>query len=261
MPRLSTVLVLVILAGTARAGAFEDGLSTFRAAAATTDAAKSRELYRSAAETWEALFRDGFASTRLLTNIGNARAFAGDTGEAVLAYRRALEIDPDNDRARDALDALRLELGVVDRDDHAGSGFLHALFFWHDTLSANTRLVLFALTWIGGFALLYLARWKRRLRAVAVVTLVVAVAMLASLLVTERERRSAGDAVLLVRTEGRSGDGDFYSPSHTAPLPAGVELEVLERRQGDGGWIHGKLRDGTTTWLPASTVETVAGRR
>ena len=49
----------------------------------------------------------------------------------------------------------------------------------------------------------------------------------------------------MVRTEGRAGDGEFYTPSHTTPLPAGAEIRLIERRQN--GWIHGRLRDGTTT--------------
>ena len=57
-----------------------------------------------------------------------------------------------------------------------------------------------------------------------------------------------------------AGDETFYSPSHSAPLPAGAELVVLERRGGSSGWIHGRLRDGSTTWLPAANVEPIVPR-
>ncbi len=257
MPRLKVMAIVLLLAGAARAGEFEDGLSEFRRAAATGDPVEAKALYREAAATWEALYRGGNASTRLLTNIGNARAFAGDLGEAVLAYRRALLADPGNDRARDGLDAIRHELGVEDRRAGAGSGLLHALFFWHDMLTARTRTILFAIAWIGGMALLVPARRRRKLRPAAALLLLVAGALFSSLFVTDRERRDAADAVLTVRTEGRAGDGEFYSPSHSSPLPAGIEIRILERREDDGGWVHGQLRDGTKTWLPARSVETV----
>jgi hypothetical protein len=108
---------------------------------------------------------------------------------------------------------------------------------------------------VSGFALLVAARTRRRLRVPAAVALVVAGALLVSLAISDADDSAERAAVLLVRTEGRTGDGAFYSPSHTSPLPAGAEIVVLERR--DGGWVHARLRDGTTTWVPAEHVGAV----
>ena len=258
MPRVMlAILVLAVLAAPARAGRFEEGGELFRKATASTDPEEARRLFRGAAEVWESLAAAGTVNTRIYTNAGNARSFAGDLGEAVLAYRRALLVDPGNDRARDALDAIRERLGVADREGGAGSSLIRALFFWHDALTPGARKALFAAAWAGAFALLLLARGKRRRRMAAAGLAMIAVALLASLVVSDAERRRSSDAVLVVRTEGRTGDGGFYSTSHTAPLPAGAELKILERRSHDGDWIHGQLRDGTTTWLPATVVEAV----
>jgi len=262
MPRLTlAIAIFLLLTPAVRAGEFEDGLLQFRQASATTDPEKARQLFRKSAVTFEALIDPENESTRLLTNIGNARAFTGDLGEAVLAYRRALLVDPGNERARDALDTVRRELGIEESGANAGSGLLHALFFWHDSMPLNTRRILFAVAWIAGILLLLLSLRTRRLRAVAGLVLAIALALFISLVISDLDRKDASDAVLLVRTEGRTGDGEFYSRSHTAPLPAGVELRILERRPHEGGWVRGELRDGTTTWLPAASVEEVIPHR
>jgi len=270
MPRLSApgfllLLTALALSGAARAGEFEEGLARFSKAAETRSRegdAAARELFRQAAARWEALAAKGTVSTRLFTNIGNARAFAGDLGEAVLAYRRALVVDPRNERARRALLAIRSTLGIEDAGRSAESGLVHALFFWHGALSFPTRRTLFAIAWVAGFLLLLLcaggragvqARF-RRLRLPAYLLLVVAAALLTSLAISDAKRPGRDQAVLMVRTQGRTGDGSFYSASHTDPLPAGVELTVLERRGGPAGWVQARLRDDSTTWLPGKSV-------
>jgi tetratricopeptide (TPR) repeat protein len=268
MPRLIllAVLSLLSLAAPARGGELEEGLALFgRAAEARAregeGATESRDLFRSAAAAWRKLAEAGTVSTRLYTNIGNAHAFAGDLGEAVLAYRRALVVDPENDRARDALDAIRAELGVSDRAEDGSVGLLRALFFWHDAFSPGTRRALFGALWVIGIAGLLIARRARRLRLPAAIVTAAAVAVLVSLAVTDRAAAREADAVLMVRTEGRAGDGEFYSASHSSPLPAGVELKLLERRGGPRGWVHGRLRDGTTSWVPAAAVTVVVPPR
>ncbi|MCU0727516.1 MAG: hypothetical protein MUE73_17295 [Planctomycetes bacterium] len=88
MPAVIALALSVLFA--APDGRFEEGLSLFRQAAE----ARSPEGFRRAAEVFESMAAEGVADARLLVNIGNARAFAGDAGEAVLAYRRALVVDP-----------------------------------------------------------------------------------------------------------------------------------------------------------------------
>lgn len=253
---LITAALLPLLVDVTHAGEFEEGLDLFDGAAKAQaeGSAAAPGLFRSAAERWEALAASGTVSTRLYTNIGNARAFAGDLGEAVLAYRRALLIDPGNERARDSLRSLREGFGLEGEGDGASRGLLHALFFWHDALSMSVRRLLFGAFWVGGLLLVVLGRRRRRRRLAGGVLLAVAAALLLSLILSDHSAHDQTDAVLMVRTEGRTGDGDFYSPSHASPLPAGAELAILERRDA---WVEARLRDGTRAWLPASALEEV----
>jgi len=261
MPRLILFLAIVMTASVlASASAFEDGHEQFRRAAAAKEAEGEtspsvRAGFRKAAETWESLEAEARTSTNLQTNIGNARAFAGDLGEAVLAYRRALVIDPENERARDALRSIRATIGIEAREEEASTGLVRTLFFWHDALAFTTRRALFGAFWIGGLALALLAIRRRRLRIPAGLALAAAVALLVSLTLTDRTDSGEAAAVLLVRSDGRTGDGEFYSASHSAPLPAGAEVEILETREE--GWVHVRLRDGSTAWVPARAVERV----
>ncbi len=261
MSRLILALTFLLVVGSsAGADDFARGHDLFRQAAAAREtegegSPSVRAGFRKAAEAWESLESEALTSTNLLTNIGNARAFAGDLGEAVLAYRRALVIDPENARARDALRSIRATLGIEDHEEEASTGLVRALFFWHDALSFGTRRALFGGLWIAGLALAVLAIRRRRLRIPAGLVVAAAVALFVSLTLTDAEGSGEAAAVLLVRSDGRTGDGTFYSVSHSAPLPAGAELTVLETR--DGGWVHARLRDGTTTWLSTRSVARV----
>jgi tetratricopeptide (TPR) repeat protein len=263
MPAVIALALAALLA--APDGRFSEGLSLFRQAAE----ARSPEGFRRAAAAWEALAAEGAADAKLYVNIGNARAFAGDAGEAVLAYRRALVLDPGEPRAAAGLAAVRRTLGLPEPEAGAGKGLLRTLFFWHDSLSMAARRALLAALWLAGWLLLatrLLQGWKNCSEQIfhpwknssgsvfTGVCLVAAGALLVSLAVSDAEARGREEAVLTTRTEGRTGDGDFYSPSHSAPLPAGAEAEILERR---AAWSHVRLRDGSTAWLPAARLAPV----
>jgi SH3-like domain-containing protein len=50
------------------------------------------------------------------------------------------------------------------------------------------------------------------------------------------------------------GDGQNYPPSFKAPLNAGTEFELIERRPG---WFHIKLADGSEGWISQTSAELI----
>lgn len=250
MPAVIGLALTLLFAAPPPDGRFAEGQSFFVRAAE----ARSPDLFRKAAEAWEALAAEGVVDARLFVNIGNARTFAGDAGEAVLAYRRALVVEPGDERAAAGLTSVRRTLGLPEPAAGASSGLTRALFFWHDALSFSARRLLFAALWAGGFMLLAASVARRRLRVPAVAAVALGAALLVSIVVSDAAAPGRAEAVLTARTEGRTGDGEFYSASHSAPLPAGAELTVLERR---GAWTHARLRDGSSAWLPSARVTPV----
>ena len=92
---------------------------------------RSEQLFAQAAAV-------GVRNADLYTNQGNAALQAERLGGAVLAYRRALRLSPDQPRALQNLQHVRglLPEWVPKPEDE---GFLDTLFFWHRTLSPEAR--------------------------------------------------------------------------------------------------------------------------
>lgn len=194
----------------------------------------------------------------LLTDWGNAALGAQELGQATLAYRRALQLQPGLERARRNLAWVRKQApDWLPRP--AGAGAVESLFFWHQALSPAERHLLGA----AGFcaALLLLApfaadpRRRRTLRRIAVVPALVWIGMLGSLALQRDRSEDAvitGDAVIL-----RAADSPGAPATLAHPLPAGTEVVVDEVREG---WIRVRLADGAAGWAQAASVELVTPR-
>ncbi|MBN1419129.1 MAG: tetratricopeptide repeat protein [Planctomycetes bacterium] len=262
MSAVIAVILAVAMASTALGGAdppeFAQGAERFdEARRYAEEHPEDREGIRThfdeAVRIWEGLVARGIVSSNLLTNLGNAQHFAGREGQAVLAWRRALAIDPDDERARDALEAVRAALPMR-RPAGAATALTRALFFWHYGTSLGARRAAFIVLWITGWLALILAVLRRGAwRALAAASLAISLIVLGSLVV-EALGESDADGVILVSTQGRRGDGEAYTISHTQPFPPGTEVRIRETR---GGWANIALPDGSDAWVPESSVARV----
>lgn len=229
---------------------------------------RARELYRSALEEGDRLRRvrqfgaaeSAFRSLadanrdapELQVDWGNAALGGQDAGRAVLAYRRALDTDPGNERARANLAWVR-DRQPVWLPRPASAGAFDSLLFWRQRFTV-TQLHL-----IGGVAfavgVLALAPWRRRprgLRGVSVPFLIAWAMVTGSAVATGGA--ADGGVVLLDGATLRSADSAGASPTFANPLPAGAEVTVVELRDT---WVRVALEDGTRGWLAASAVERV----
>ena len=219
-----------------------------------TDRLRRVRLFEGAERAFRPLAAANADSPELQVDWGNAALGAQDAGRAVLAYRRALNAAPDNERARANLAWLRDRLPVwLPRP--AGDGALDSLLFWRERLAKAQLHLVGALAF--GVGVLLLAPWPRRPRwvgGVAVPAFLVWILATGSALL-------AGDAKdeAVVVVDGialRSADSPGASPTFANPLPAGTEVGVVETRDA---WVRVALADGTRGWLTASGVERVAG--
>jgi tetratricopeptide (TPR) repeat protein len=101
MPRLLTLLALVFLARTAHAGGYQDALAAYQA-----------NDYATCARDLDALHASGKHSPESWLMAGNARAKLGDEPAAILAWRRALLLDPRLSEARQNLAVLVARNGI-----------------------------------------------------------------------------------------------------------------------------------------------------
>lgn len=198
----------------------------------------------------------GIQNADLYVNLGNAALGAERLGPAILAYRRALALDPDHRRARQNLDHARTLLPEwVPRPEEGG--LLDTFFSWSRRLSLGELKTLAGCAFLVAAALVASSiRWRQPvLRNLALIPLA---AWLVSLGVLAF-RSSAGDEGLAVVTlpevVARSADSAGAAPRLPQPLPGGTELRVVETREG---WARVRLYDGRDAWVPASAIGLVS---
>ena len=229
---------------------------------------RARQVYRQALEEQDPVrrarhFADAERSLReaaasrpapeLLADWGNAALGAGDSGRATLAFRRALAVQPNHERAAKNLAWLR-DRAPPWLPRPASGGALDSLLFWRDLFSVAQRY------WIAAgafaFAVLLLTPWPTRrmrlLRRMSVVPIAVwAVAAGSALL----SRSAPPEGVVVIDGAPlRSADSAGARLAFAHPLPAGAEVTILEIRDG---WLRIALADGTPGWMMANSVAPV----
>jgi len=248
---LALVLALGGTAATARADAQSEGRGVYRDALAETDSVARRAAFRQAEDQFAQAVAAHPGRPELLADLGNAALGAGDVGTATLAFRRALAIDGSNERARRNLAWVRSKLTDTDLQVDSG-GATDTLFFFH-TWPRSRRIVVGAVAF--AIAILLLVPWRdrrrRSLTALALAPGAVWLAMTISVLV---EDRRVSDAVVMEGVVLRAADSAGAPAALPAPIPAGAEITILERRDT---WLRVRLGGGTTGWLPSGTVESV----
>ena len=199
-----------------------------------------------------------FRNASLYVNMGNAALQGEQLGDAILAYRRALQIEPGHGQARQNLDhARRLLPGWVPRPDR--NTLLDTFLFWYQAMSRSGRALVSTICFALTCVLLSIAiRWKIGwARHTAVFVGVVWLAMVA--LGQWDQWSSAADQVVVTTPNvvARAADSAGAPARFAEPLPAGTEAQVIERREK---WSRIRLANHRDAWVRASAVTSVRTR-
>jgi len=233
-------------------------LASFDEAAglAASDPDRSQALYRDSAAGFEALIRGGARNAAIETNLGNCRFRLGQLGRAILHYRRALALDPTDDRAAANLvyARTRVEPGIEDGD---AQRVVERLQFWNRLWSPAGQLwCAAALAAAGWGGLILRLKWRARgLLIGGAACAALSAAWLAAIAWRQSDAAARPHAVVVEGSPTlRQGRGDGYDPVLKQALGPGVELRVIDRR---GDWVEVRLGSGVTGWLPAASVQEI----
>ncbi|MAI77476.1 MAG: hypothetical protein CL917_00885 [Deltaproteobacteria bacterium] len=211
------------------------------------------QKFRQAERLFQAALEQQEASAALWTNLGNAALQSERIGPAILAYRRALILDPSYDRAKQNLAHSRSLMPEWIPTPNQG-GLLDTFFFWHTTVARSTRASLAAIAFAGVSLALSASlllrvsplRYLAGLLGIVFITLVASVAM-------DPANEAYLEAVVVVPdTAARAADSINAPLRFGQSLPSGAELRIIEDR---GGWLHIELHNGRDAWLTQSQVE------
>jgi tetratricopeptide (TPR) repeat protein len=234
----------------------EEAIASYRTALDTAERDPRLEAFRRAERLFSRVAEDAPRNADLYTNIGNSALQAEHLGAAVLAYRRALAIDPDHSRAAQNLEYARKLLPEwVPRP--AAAGLLDSFFFWHRTLVRSDRALGAALAFACAALLVAGATRFRQpaLRNAAILPALAWIVLVASVAVDPGSRALDEAVVTADEVVARAADSALAPSTLPAPLPGGVEVRLLERRSP---WLRARLANGRDAWIPESAVTLIA---
>ena len=217
--------------------------------------ARANQAYREgrfqeAVEGYQSLVRSGRWSANLFYDSGNAWFRAGDFGQAILSYERALALDSHHPEAeanlrlaRDEARALELRKNSVERYLEMGTTTQYtvaaAAGFWF-ALFLATRLFFSN---------------RRPAGQVALIALAIAVFAGAVFALYAKETGPRGNDLAIVtgsEIEARVAAAD--SANSVLALPSGSEIKILSER---GDRIYAALPNDLRGWIPAKSAERV----
>jgi hypothetical protein len=216
-----------------------------------------------AMQAYEQLAGQGVVDSTLFYNLGNAYFKQGDSGRAILTYRRAQELAPRDPDIKANLALARAQ--AVDEFEPAGEAGLLSQYGQtvRDLFTLNEVAMAALAGWILFVFLLILfistrpgSAWRRVLRyalTAAAVVLVVGVLSLGSTLYLEQSRSEG--VVVAAKVDVTSGPGAQYVTEFT--LHSGAEVDLIEVRPN---WVHLALPGSELEgWVPANAIEPVRG--
>jgi len=237
---------------------FMEANATFQQALAIapTDKAKSEAMLEECIARWRAISETtGARNSRIELNIANASMLLGDTGPAIVSYRRAQQLAPTDPAVRQGLASARQRVKTHIQTATQPIAWLTA---WRAYTSPYSLLLagglFWSAAWIGAAArhagLRLLPRWAAPALAAAALLVV---APLAADEVIRANRKEA--VVVSAGVVARNGPSDaVYEPTFNEPLSPGVELTVEEFR---ADWARVTLPDGRETWVRTADLEVI----
>jgi hypothetical protein len=234
----------------------ERALADYEQAQAEADRDARIAGFRRAEQGFSALIEEGLATPALYTNLGNAALQAGDLGQAVLAYQRALRLDPAAATALQNLAHLRSLLPAwVPRPSGSEGG--EVLLVYRRVPSALRSLLAAGCFALAAFCVVASQRrpegpW----RGLAIVTGVVWLGLVASVVLDGSGEGGEAAVLTAAETPARSSDSARAPLAFPDPLPQGVEVERLEVR---GDFARIRLANGRDVWVRSSSVTPVEG--
>lgn len=239
-----------------------EAVHEYKAALDSNDSDERLEKFRRAEMLFARLadgdpedLHDGIHNADLYVNLGNAAMGARQLGPAILAYRRALQLDPDHHRARQNLAHARTLLADwVPRPEEGG--VFDTFFAWTGRLSIGEFETLAGIAFLVTAVLVAGSiRWRQPvLRNLAFIPGLAWLLLVGAIVFLVFENKNDGAVVTVPEVVARSADSTGASPRFAQPLPSGTEVQVLETRDD---WSRVRLSDGRDAWLPRSAVEMV----
>ena len=221
-----------------------------------SNSAKAARAFREARDKFQRLADSGIENGKLYYNLGNACLRSGELGRAILNYRRAQKLIP-NDGQLEA----NLKFARSLRQDQISTGgeraFVRTFFAWHFGVPIRFRsaigLGMYVLFWLLLLARMYFKsiRWGLAVVPCLVVWLTLGCSVWYDEFAQSKDREGVITANEVIV---RKGNGEGFEPQFEQLLHQGVEFSVVEQRKG---WTRIRLPDNKTGWIRSARAELI----
>lgn len=214
--------------------------------------------FEDAVRSYEGILQNGYASPEIYYNLGNAYYRLRRIGHAILAYERALKLDPSDE---DIIHNLKLaNIKTIDRIEKLPELFFVSWLRKLGTMFSPTSVVIVLLVgWTILFFSLSLAvvgKWTQFLKYIRItVTLsliiVIFFGAILALQIFENERGSEAIVIGQVVTAKNSPD---EQSTDAFVIHEGLKVDVGDSVEG---WMKIILSDGKLGWVKSNEVEKI----
>ena len=232
------------------------------------DSAYNAENFRSALSLYNSVLDKQGASSELYYNIGNAHYRLGNTGKAILAYERALRLDPSNSNAKVNLNFVNSRIKGLPEDGESFLSNIHKGVI--SVATPNTwgivAFIFFVLAL--GCASLYMFASAPGLRKIGFFSGIAALILFVYTFVIAWQTASSmtSQDVGIVVTQNaklRANPSTTKSSNEkTIAIPEGAKVEIIDSLSTPNDaatsfWYNIKLSNNNQAWIDASDVEKV----
>jgi len=224
--------------------------------------ARSVELLNSgnpiaAIAVMDSILSDGYASTELYSNLGNAHFAQGNKAKSILYYEKALILSPSNNDIMKSIDAVRrqLDIQITDIPDFILVGYYRNVVNLFSASTWGMLQLLSGLVAIGALFLYFFPRSNinlssRSISIIGISALVLSLLFLAFAHSKKGYELSQNQAVVMASNVSIHQAPDKLSPE-VAPLGEGNKVFIVSEL---GDWYKVSLRDKDTGWIKKEEV-------
>lgn len=262
---IASILVLMLLVCAQFAAAelvvfdstktLEQALLNYAEALAEPDRDERIAVFARAEYGFASVVSHGSKNAALYTNLGNAALQAEHIGQAVLAYHRALRLDPEAEAAHQNLVHLRTLLPTWVPHPTSTSGIEPLFFYRRISQGQRSHLAAACFAFAAASLAISVRRREGAWRGLAILGGVAWALILSSVVFDSAEGNRVVAVVTADETYARSADSRLAALAYPDPLPAGAEVELLEERTA---WARVRLANGRDVWVRTSSVTLVA---
>lgn len=214
--------------------------------------------YDEAIKNYQEILDQGYSSTALYYNLGNAYYRAGKIGYAILNYERGLKLDPYNEDIQYNLKIVKAR--TIDRIKEVPQIFI--VDWWITFITAfslttwQILVIIFYLILLASITIFFVSKrgYLQRYSIYSALIGLLGAILFTIVLFANIGRETSKDFAILTTNTVAAKQSPNDSSNDLFVIHEGLKVAVMSQF---GDWVEVKLYDGKVGWLPKDALEII----